>query len=84
MKYFASFRANNGSTFPRRAFEYSNKKEAIKDIRERVLGEHFWGGSSISEYTVWDENGICVDSATLYGNSERFLHDEMYIGSRIH
>lgn len=58
MKYFASYTTNNGSTYNGKPFEYTNKREAIKSIREIARGETFAGNHGC--VTVKDENGETV------------------------
>lgn len=65
MKYFASFKANNGSTYNVEPYEFTSKAKAIKGIKAIVAGEHFQQPSNVSTYCVWDENEICVAQGTL-------------------
>lgn len=67
MKYFASFSANNNSTFGG-DYEYKNKKNAIKDIKSIVRGEHFHQPFNSSKYVVWKENGTIVASGYINDN----------------
>lgn len=65
MKYFASFKANNCSTYNVEPYEFTNKAKAIKGIKAIVAGEHFQQPGNWSSYCVWDENEICVAQGTL-------------------
>lgn len=67
MKYYADFVANNGRTAVWKPFEYTNKRDAIRDIRKIVKGNHFHQPGNISDYYVWDANGLCVMHGRLCG-----------------
>lgn len=68
MKYYASFSANNGSTSNMEPYEYTNKKEAIKDIKSIVKGNHIFQPYNSSKYLVWDSNDKIVASGYINGN----------------
>lgn len=57
MKYIASYSTNGGSTYAG-GFEYTNKREAVKSIREICRGETFEGG--VGRVSVVDEDGETV------------------------
>lgn len=65
MKYYASFSANNNSTFPSEPYEYTNKAEAIKKIKKIVRGNHFWQRFNRSSYVVWTSNGVIIASGSI-------------------
>ncbi len=65
MKYYATFRANNGSAYNAKSYEYTNKAEAIRDIRSLVSSNHFAQPCNRSTYEVHDRNGICIASGAL-------------------
>lgn len=57
MTYTASYTTNNGSTYAG-GFEYTNKREAIKSIREICAGETFVG--NVGRVRVVNEDGESV------------------------
>lgn len=67
MKYYATFNANNGSTYSSTAYEYTNKQKAIADIKSIVAAEHFKQTGNRSTYSVTDETGQEVAAGTLHG-----------------
>lgn len=83
MKYFASFTANNGNTWNREPYEFSNKQEAIKTIKEIAKGNHFCASGNESTYRVWDENDICIAAGTLLGFRQQWQVDKEKIGEQI-
>lgn len=58
MKYLANYTTNNGNTYNPNPFEYTNKREAIKSIREIARGETFAGQHG--SVTVTTEDGAIV------------------------
>lgn len=65
MKYFARFTVCAGQTNNiRNPFEYTNKKRAIKDIRE--IAESQINGRQDSSWRVDDENGKLVASGRMF------------------
>ena len=81
MKYFASFTANNGSTYNVEPYEFTSKAKAIKGIKAIVAGEHFQQPSNVSTYCVWNENGICVAQGILY-DIKSWRRDDEAVGRR--
>lgn len=79
MKYFARFRANNGSTYSAEAYEFTNKQKAVKAMRESVEANHFQQHGNRSSYEVWNEDGIIVASAVCCDHNLRWYirHDEI-------
>lgn len=68
MKYYASFAANNHSTFPCDLYEYTNKKEAIKSIKKIVRGNHFWQRFNSTSYVVWNSDGVIIAAGSINDN----------------
>lgn len=68
MRYFASYSANNGSSYNNAPYEYTNKAKAIKDIKSIVRGNHFHQHGNSSKYLVWDEDGTIVASGRFNDN----------------
>lgn len=72
MKYLARFTVYCGQTNNiRNPFEYTNKKRAIKDIRE--VAESQINGRQDSSWRVDDENGNLVASGGMF-QGRRFRH----------
>lgn len=65
MKYYATFKANGGSTYNAKPYEYTNKASAIRDIRSIVYSNHLQQPCNRSTYCVYDGNGICIASGAL-------------------
>ena len=80
MKYYASFTANNGSTYSVGAYEFTNKKKAVKAMREIVEANHFQQYGNCSGYTVWNKDNIIVMSATCLDHNLRWSVDNELIG----
>ena len=82
MKYYATFTANNGSTYTREPYEFTNKEKAITTIKSLMKAEHFAQLCNKSTYCVWDENDKCVAKGALYDKG-RWVKDEDAIGRNI-
>ena len=82
MTYFASFKANNGSTYNVEPYEFTSKAKAIKGIKAIVAGEHFQQTGNRSSYCVWDENEICVAQGWLQ-DIGTWRRDKEAVGCRI-
>lgn len=66
MKYFATFSANNGSTYLPKAWEYTNKAKAISEIKAAVVGSHYNRCGNKSTYMVTDNDGVVVAAGALH------------------
>lgn len=71
MKYYANFLTNNGSRFMT-PVEFTNKKEAIKFIKDVVKSEYYAQAGGKCSYRVDDEHGNNVEYGSLSGFSTRF------------
>ena len=71
MKYYANFLTNNGSRFMN-PVEFTNKKEAIKYIKNVAKSEYYVCAGGKCSYRVDDENGNNVEYGSLSGFSNRF------------
>ncbi len=80
MTYYASFFANNHSTYNAQAYEYTNKRQAIAAIKAIVAGEHHQQTGNVSTYYVTDANGIYVAAGALRDNG-RWTIDHDIIGT---
>lgn len=65
MKYYATFTANNGSTYLNTPWEYTNKAKAIREIRATLRCEHFQQTGNKSTYEVYDEKGNTIARGSL-------------------
>lgn len=65
-KYFASFTANNGSTYLPKAWEYTNKNKAIKDVISSCMANHLNKQCNISKWRVDDESGVTIASGEIH------------------
>ena len=63
MKYYADFSTSNG-TYNNESYEFSNKKEAIKLIREIGISNTFIGGSV--NISVTDNNGTIIYEKEIF------------------
>lgn len=72
MKYFANFEANHSSFFEK-AVEFSNKREAVKYIREVAEGERY--ENSPCEWVVYDEakNVVASGGMDMFGRRYRVI-----------
>lgn len=59
--YYAYFGANNA--FNSKAYKYTNKAKAIKEIRAIAKGNHLAG--DFAEWYVKDESGQIIASGTI-------------------
>ena len=66
MKYFASFFANNGTTFCDEV-AFTSKRKAIAWARGAMAGEHFCQPCNDSNWDVYDETGKLVACGGMYG-----------------
>lgn len=66
MKYFARFTANNGNTYNKEPYEYTNKRKTIVDIKHIAEGNHSYQKGNTTRYCVWDENDICVAAGAIH------------------
>lgn len=71
MKYYANFLTNNGSRFMT-PVEFTNKKEAIKYIKDVAKSEYYVQVGGHCSYRVDDEHGNNVEYGSLSGFSSRF------------
>lgn len=62
MKYYADFITSNG-TYNNESYEFNNKREAIKSIREIGIANAFIGGSV--NVSVEDKNGNVIYKNTI-------------------
>lgn len=69
MKYYARFRANNGSTYNVEPYVFTNKQKAISAIRSIVWGNHFQQIGNTSFYEVTDEDGNTIVSGALHDHT---------------
>lgn len=67
--YYATYRANGGSTYSTQPYEYTNKKKAVADIRRIVKGNHYQQKGNVSSYAVTDEDGVTVAAGELHGDT---------------
>lgn len=63
MKYYADFSTSNG-TYNSESYEFNNKREAIKSIREIGTANTFIGGSV--NVSVADNNGTLIYEKTIF------------------
>ena len=63
MKYYADFSTSNG-TYNNESYEFNNKREAIKSIREIGIANTFIGGSV--NVSVADNNGALIYEKTIF------------------
>lgn len=69
MKYFANFKANNGTHY-QNPIEDTNKARIIKDIRDIAEGNRF--ENSECSWLVWDETGTEVARGGCRSDGKRY------------
>ena len=69
MKYYATYRANGGSTCSIQSYEYTNKKKAVSEIQSIVKGNHIQQKGNVSSYVVTDENGETIAAGELHDDT---------------
>lgn len=82
MTYFATFTANNGSTYLSQSWLYTNKAKAISEIKAAVKGNHFRQTGNVSSYIVTDGDGIIVAAGKLH-DCGRWTIDHEAIGWKL-
>lgn len=75
--YFANFSVNNGSTYSRTPFEFTNKATAAREIRGIVSAMHFRQLCNRSTWQVEDESGKVVAAGALLGRGCWFNFREL-------
>lgn len=74
--YYASFSANNGSTYTPNGWEYTNKQTALREIRAAVWAEHYQESYNQSTYEVKDETGRTIYAGAVRGFGHWVKFDE--------
>lgn len=76
MKYYANFHTSSGTQYMK-PIEFTNKKEAIKYIKDVAKSEYYATIGGYCSYYVNDENGNNVEYGKLYGLSNRFMKEKL-------
>lgn len=82
MKYFATFTANNGSTYLSQSWLYTNKAKAISEIKAAVRANHFRQTGNTSSYLVTSGDGIIVAAGKLHDRG-RWIIDHESVGCKL-
>lgn len=73
--YYVNYSANNGATYTRNAYEFVNKREALKFALESIKAEHFLEIGNVSNFCVEDADGRTVYGGSLYDKSRRVRYN---------
>lgn len=73
-KYYGIFSGNGGSTYNRKAWDFTSKATAERHMQEVVRAGHIRRTGNRSYYRITDEDGRTVSAGSLIGFNKNFIH----------